>query len=330
MELIPGDIILVRGTDEHRSARHWARWLVSWLIAKLTDSPYTHAAMYIGGGRIVECDVGQPVSVHQLSKYRHYDVFRVAGATDRERAEAVSFCLSKIGAGYDYTAVVTIGLERLLRRPITWARGDPARWYCSELVAAAWRLDGEQEGRVTPGDLAAMTEKKGVERLLKTLSMGNLLTADKGFVAAAGAAVGAFVDVMYGPDRFYIAVIFWLMIAFDWLTGIRAAKKDKTYTSAYGIDGVFRTAVMVALPVLGNLIDLAFGSPGVIFYGFTVGLAYHTWQSFTANAVRAGWERWIPKGVLSLVDSELKAKMARSALRQQAVETTDEKGGAGQ
>lgn len=158
MELMHGDIILMRGTEEHRSARNWACWLIAWSIAKLTGSPYTHAALYVGDGRIVECDIGRPVAVQQLSKYRHYDVFRVAGATDRERAEAVSFCLSKAGAGYDYSAVAAIGLERMLGRPVWWSRGDPARWYCSELVAAAWRLAGEREGRVTPGDLALMQE----------------------------------------------------------------------------------------------------------------------------------------------------------------------------
>lgn len=172
MELMPGDIVLARGTDEHRAARSWARWLVAWSIAKLTGSVYTHAALYIGGGLIVECDVGRPVSVRQLTQYRHYDVYRVGSATDGERAEAVSFCLSTIGAGYDYSAVLSIGLERLLCQPITWARGDPARWYCSELVAASWRLAGDLGGRVTPGDLAEMTENyKGSGSIVENIEL---------------------------------------------------------------------------------------------------------------------------------------------------------------
>ncbi|MFD2170296.1 phage holin family protein [Tumebacillus lipolyticus] len=153
--------------------------------------------------------------------------------------------------------------------------------------------------------------------MLKTLSFGNLLTTDKGIIAAAGGAVGAVVDVLYGPERFYLVILFWAMIAFDWIAGIRAAKKDKTYASAYGIDGAFRTLVVMALPALGNLIDHAFGSPGVVFYGLIIALSYHTWQSFTANSIRAGWERWIPTWALGLVESELKAKMARAAQRQQ-------------
>ncbi|ASS76489.1 hypothetical protein CIG75_17005 [Tumebacillus algifaecis] len=65
--------------------------MVSWLIAKLTGNAYTHAALYFGYGRIVECDVLISVSVQRLTKYQHYDVVRVASATPRERDEAVSF-----------------------------------------------------------------------------------------------------------------------------------------------------------------------------------------------------------------------------------------------
>lgn len=60
-----------------------------------------------------------PVSIPQLNKHRHFDVFRIASASDGESAEAVSFCLSKIEAGYDCMEVLAIGSERL----------SDQRWY---------------------------------------------------------------------------------------------------------------------------------------------------------------------------------------------------------
>lgn len=78
-------------------------------------------------------------------------------------------------------------------------------------------------------------------------------------------------------------------IAMDWISGVRAAKKDNIYGSKYGIDGVFRTFFMLLLPAGGHLLDAVLSSPGVVFGMLVAGLLYHVLQSMTANAVRAGW-----------------------------------------
>ena len=125
----------------------------------------------------------------------------------------------------------------------------------------------------------------------------------------------------YGVDTIVIpfmsALVFFILM--DWISGSRASKKDDSYGSKYGIDGIFRTFFMLLMPAGGHLLDVAFQLPGVLFGVFTVGLLYHTLQSMTANAIRAGWGDWLPIGVLKAVTnwvkSELESKVSRAQQR---------------
>ncbi|MUG25406.1 holin [Paenibacillus macerans] len=143
----------------------------------------------------------------------------------------------------------------------------------------------------------------------------------KYFVSAAGAFLTPAFEFFYGSGEAVIgimsAVLFF--IAMDWISGIRAAKKDDTYASRYGIDGVFRTLFMLLLPAGGHLLDVVFGLPGIIFGALAFGLIYHVLQSMTANSIRAGWGDWLPLPVLNAliewVKSELDKKIRRSESR---------------
>lgn len=109
-------------------------------------------------------------------------------------------------------------------------------------------------------------------------------------------------------------------IALDWVAGVRAATKDVSYASKYGIDGVFRSFFMLLLPAGGNLLDKAFSMPAPVIFGlFIGGLLHHTIKSMTANSIRAGWGNWLPAKVLewltTWVWSELESKMARAKKR---------------
>lgn len=148
------------------------------------------------------------------------------------------------------------------------------------------------------------------------LSMSNLFKGDTAFVAAIGATLGGVVDAIYGANHKIFVLLLFIFITYDWVSGIVAAKKDTTYSSQYGISGALRTIVVLSLPAVANLLDVAFNTPGVIFFGITFGLMYHYWQSFTANSIRAGWDKFIPEFVFASVESELKAKMNRAAQRQ--------------
>lgn len=150
----------------------------------------------------------------------------------------------------------------------------------------------------------------------KYLSFGNLFKADTAYVAGIAALLGGVVDIIYGANHKIFVLLLFIFIVYDWISGIVAAKKDTTYSSQYGIAGGLRTIIVLSLPAVANLLDIAFNTPGVLFYGITFGLMYHYWQSFTANSIRAGWGKFIPEYVFTSVESELKAKMNRSAQRQ--------------
>ncbi|OBZ13328.1 phage holin family protein [Bacillus sp. FJAT-26390] len=114
-----------------------------------------------------------------------------------------------------------------------------------------------------------------------------------------------------------IALTFFILM--DWISGIRASKKDNSYGSSYGIDGIFRTVFMLALPAGGHLLDVVFSLPGILFGALTAGLLYHIIQSMIANSIRAGWGNWLPlnvfEAILKWVGSELNKKIERAAQR---------------
>ncbi|AKF92628.1 phage holin family protein [Brevibacillus laterosporus] len=131
-------------------------------------------------------------------------------------------------------------------------------------------------------------------------------------IGGIGSLVLPWIDFLYVSGHHHLLIALFLIIATDWVTGISASIKDGTYSSEYGIGGVFRTIFILFFPVLANVLDHALQTPGFLFFGVTFGLIYHTWASVTANAIRAGWEKWIPKKVMNLVGSELEAKAERA------------------
>lgn len=153
--------------------------------------------------------------------------------------------------------------------------------------------------------------------LSRAFNLENVVTPYSSLFAVLGTALGAIVEYLYGSGRGIFLVLLVLLIIGDWVTGIAAAKKHNVYNSDYGIRiGLLRTAFLLLFPAIGNWFDKAFFHPfeinGVMFYVFTSGLIYHTWESMTANAYRAGWKKFIPKKIVEFVSSEIKAKNERA------------------
>ncbi|OPA76729.1 holin [Paenibacillus selenitireducens] len=144
---------------------------------------------------------------------------------------------------------------------------------------------------------------------------------EKAWSYIAGALLVPGFNFFYGISStargLMIALTFFVIL--DWITGIRAAQKDKSYGSRYGIDGVFRTFFILLLPAGGHLLDQAFGLPDVLFGALVIGVLYHHLQSMTANAIRAGWGNWFPEWLLNKitdwVENELQKKVERADSR---------------
>ncbi|MFQ6391330.1 phage holin family protein [Priestia aryabhattai] len=156
----------------------------------------------------------------------------------------------------------------------------------------------------------------------------NLATPALGIAGVVGGVISGVISALYGESiNMYVALLLIAVVALDWLGAIGAALKDGSYSSDYGIKGVFRTTIIFMLPLIGRLIDVISGIPIVVagveisgFYLFiSAGLIYHSWMSMTANFARAGYEKWIPNKMLKQVGSEINAKITRSEGRKEAI-----------
>jgi hypothetical protein len=153
-----GDVLLFRG-----------RGLLSLIIRVITRSPYSHVGLlYSFEGRVycVEA-VGAGVRIILLSELlQHYDggvdYFEVE-ASDKQRRRAVSFCFQQLGKIYDKPGIFRFAASLIFDRRAVSPRDD--RWFCSELVAAAYAaqdlpLTAVQEAYTSPSDLAMSPRMK--------------------------------------------------------------------------------------------------------------------------------------------------------------------------
>lgn len=150
---VDGDVLLFRG-----------RGPMSRTIRLLTSSPYSHVGLvmlYEGRVYCVEA-VGKGVRLILMSEVvRQYhggiDYYRLREAAEGQRRGALGFCLQQLGKLYDRAGLVRfVALLLLGRKPRAWR---DRYWFCSELVAAAYRGQGialatERPAYTSPADLA--------------------------------------------------------------------------------------------------------------------------------------------------------------------------------
>lgn len=148
--LLPGDILLVDGSRK-----------ISVAIKYLTQSTWSHAALYVGDimpepedgcerRRLIEVELGKGAIASPLSKYATYNtrICRPVGLTDADRAQVVDYMHVRLGTEYDLRNV--IDLVRYLMPtppvPVRWRRrmialgsGSPTRAICSTMIAQAFQ-----------------------------------------------------------------------------------------------------------------------------------------------------------------------------------------------
>jgi len=148
--LLPGDVLLVEGRER-----------ISGAIKYLTQSTWSHAAMYVGdrltdpadaaeGHRLIEVNLEEGCVSAPLSKYACYNIriCRPVGLTDAECHAVTDYMVARLGVKYDLRNIFDL-VRYLLPNPpvpVRWRRkmlafgsGDPTRAICSTLIALAFQ-----------------------------------------------------------------------------------------------------------------------------------------------------------------------------------------------
>lgn len=112
------------------------RGLVSRLIRWQTNGKYSHAAIQLGDGRIIEA-WHKPAKVRvrpPLKDWSNVEAFTVEGMTEDRWQKATEFLEAQLGKKYDFG-----GVMRFVTR---WRKKQDDKWFCSELVFQAIKESG--------------------------------------------------------------------------------------------------------------------------------------------------------------------------------------------
>lgn len=92
MKLRIGDIIIVHG-----------KGLISELIEEVSNGIYSHVAIYVGNGCVIEAEGFKKTGYAQVSKYAgQADVFRYNYLSDVQQQNIVKYLKGQIGGRYDW------------------------------------------------------------------------------------------------------------------------------------------------------------------------------------------------------------------------------------
>lgn len=132
----PGDVILVEGKQ-----------IFSKAIKYLTQSNWSHSAIYIGDEKLIEADLKEGVRIIPLQEYMEYHtrICRPKNLSEADLDIVLNFARSKIGGQYDTKHVSDLfkislnprlNLGKVL---IKLGSSDPKKAICSSLIADAFQ-----------------------------------------------------------------------------------------------------------------------------------------------------------------------------------------------
>jgi len=147
--LRPGDVLLVEGNSR-----------ISTAIKYLTQSTWSHAALFVGPQPELACATGEPPCVVEadtvdgvravgLSNFAglHLRVCRPASLSEEDAQRLVAHAIGRIGHRYDLRNIFDLARYLIPTPPVPlrWRRrllvlgsGDPTRAICSTLIAQAF------------------------------------------------------------------------------------------------------------------------------------------------------------------------------------------------
>ncbi|EMP54386.1 hypothetical protein MSNKSG1_15551 [Marinobacter santoriniensis NKSG1] len=146
----PGDVLLVEGKTR-----------ISMAIKYLTQSTWSHAALYLGpdaglsagdgeSNVLVEADLEEGIRSLPLSFYRHTHtrICRPVGLSDHDLRHLVDYAKSRLGHQYDLKNVWDLARylcptppvpNRFRRSMLALGSGDPTRAICSTFIAEGFQ-----------------------------------------------------------------------------------------------------------------------------------------------------------------------------------------------
>jgi hypothetical protein len=148
----PGDVLLIEGHNH-----------ISGMIKYLTQSTWSHAALYVGeiAGRqttngepceLIESIMETGVIAVPLSKYLqfHTRICRPIALNTEDCKKVCDYAIARIGLQYDLKNLIDLARylvplpvpQRWRRRMIALGSGDQTRLICSALIAQAFQLVG--------------------------------------------------------------------------------------------------------------------------------------------------------------------------------------------
>jgi hypothetical protein len=143
-----GDVLLIEGNTH-----------LSGMIKYLTQSTWSHAALYVGpllsgssgeaSEMLVEATLEEGVAAVPLSKYFKFRtrICRPVNLSPEDCETVCSFALARVGGKYDLKNIIDLGRylvplpvpQRWRRRMIALGSGDPTKLICSGIIAQAFQ-----------------------------------------------------------------------------------------------------------------------------------------------------------------------------------------------